>query len=174
MMDLLIISFVALFNIGNAQATTFLFDGILDLYTGSILTDSANVVGDFTFTDPPFNDELSGIFTGNLFGLPVTGDLTIPTFGNPVTSSLTITWNGNILTGDLLLDFNVISLELFEFTSLDGDNDGIPGSVFDTGPKQPTSLALSGQFSAVTLPSALWLFGSGVVGLIGFARRKKM
>jgi hypothetical protein len=70
-----------------------------------------------------------------------------------------------------LLDFNVTSLVLFDFVSLDGDGDGVPSSVFISGPKESSSLALSGQFSAVPIPTALWLFGSGLIGLFGIARR---
>ena len=31
----------------------------------------------------------------------------------------------------------------------------------------------SGDVSAVPVPAAVWLFGSGLIGLVGFARRKK-
>lgn len=31
----------------------------------------------------------------------------------------------------------------------------------------------SGDVSAVPIPSTIWLFGSGLIGLVGFARRKK-
>lgn len=31
----------------------------------------------------------------------------------------------------------------------------------------------SGDVSAVPIPAAVWLFGSGLIGLVGFARRKK-
>ena len=32
---------------------------------------------------------------------------------------------------------------------------------------------ISGEVSAVPIPAAVWLFGSGLIGLVGFARRKK-
>ncbi|MCW9047061.1 MAG: VPLPA-CTERM sorting domain-containing protein [Gammaproteobacteria bacterium] len=32
---------------------------------------------------------------------------------------------------------------------------------------------IEGNVSAVPIPSAIWLFGSGLIGLVGFARRKK-
>jgi len=35
------------------------------------------------------------------------------------------------------------------------------------------SLHLEGQISAVPVPAAAWLFGSGLLGLVGMARRKK-
>ncbi len=173
MKKLLIISFIALLNISNAQASIFHFDGVLDLYTGSTLTDSASVSGDFSFSGEPFNSDFTGIFTGNLFGLPVTGDLIIPNgVQNPVFSPLSITWNSNILSGDLLIEISFTSLDLFQITTLDGDDDGIPGSVFSTSPKESTSLALSGKFSAVPLPSAIWLFGPGIALGVSTIRRR--
>ena len=169
----LIVGFIASLQLSNVQATSFHFDGTLDLYTGPALTDSANVVGDFSFTGEPYNSDFTGMFDGNLFGLPVTGNLTIPNgIKNPVFSPFSISWNGNDFSGGLLIEVSFTSLELFQITTLDGDNDGVPGSIFSIGPNQSTSLALSGQFSAVPLPSALWLFGSGLIGLIGLARRK--
>ena len=36
------------------------------------------------------------------------------------------------------------------------------------------SLHLEGMVSAVPVPSAIWLFGSGLIGLIGVARRQKI
>jgi len=173
MKNLLIIIFIALLSISNAQASTFRFDGTLDLYTGSTLTDSASVSGDFSFSGEPFNSDFTGMFTGILFGLPVSGDLTIPNgTQNPVFSALTITWNNNILNGNLLIDISFTTLDLFQITTLDGDNDGIPGSVFSTGPNESNSLALNGQFSAVPLPSAIWLLGSGIA-LGGFTIRRR-
>ena len=42
-------------------------------------------------------------------------------------------------------------------------------------PGARVSLGLDGvSISAVPIPSAVWLFGSGLIGLVGFARRKKI
>ena len=35
------------------------------------------------------------------------------------------------------------------------------------------SIQLVGSASTVPVPAAVWLFGSGLVGLLGVARRKK-
>ena len=35
------------------------------------------------------------------------------------------------------------------------------------------SLSLTGVISSVPVPAAIWLFGSGLLGLVGMARRKK-
>ena len=173
MKKLLFISFIALFNINNAQALVYSFDGVLDLYTGSTLTDSASVTGDFSFIGEAFNSDFTGTFRGNLFGLPVSGDLTIPSgIENPVFSPLTITWNSNLLSNDLLLQISFTSLDIFQITTFDGDSDGVPGTVFSSGPKQSSSLAVSGRFSAVPLPSTFWLFGSGAIFVFGVLHRQ--
>lgn len=55
-----------------------------------------------------------------------------------------------------------------EFVSLTGAMDGAAG--FDTfyGPALDDVVV-----TAVPVPAAVWLFGSGRLGLIGFARKKK-
>jgi hypothetical protein len=60
-----------------------------------------------------------------------------------------------------------------------GTDDGIGGSPQDNGPNAGsninfdfTSLEVT-SVSAVPVPAAAWLFGSGLVGLIGIARRKQ-
>ncbi len=45
-----------------------------------------------------------------------------------------------------------------------GTLDGVPGS---------STYLLTPQVSAVPVPSAVWFFGSGLIGLIGFTKRKK-
>lgn len=42
---------------------------------------------------------------------------------------------------------------------------------FDSSAEQGIALV---RLSAVPVPAAVWLFGSGLIGLIGFARRKKV
>jgi len=65
--------------------------------------------------------------------------------------------------------------------SITGD-DGVGGSAMDNGPFSGfntnfdmTSVTMTGYTpSAVPVPAAIWLFGSGLIGLVGFARRKKV
>lgn len=57
-------------------------------------------------------------------------------------------------------------------TSLDVDGDGIPGARMVDGPFP----GFSANFTpgpAVPIPAAVWLFGSGLLGLVGIARRRK-
>ena len=49
-----------------------------------------------------------------------------------------------------------------------------PWDPLDTGPDAPYHVYLEGTMttSLVPIPAAIWLFGSGLIGLIGLARRK--
>lgn len=58
-----------------------------------------------------------------------------------------------------------------EIIALDGDLDGVIGNALIDGPFQGNTIYLEGQLSAVPVPAAVWLFGSGLVGLVGVARK---
>ena len=53
------------------------------------------------------------------------------------------------------------------------DGDGIPGISLIDGSFVGFSHAVNGALTSVPVPAAVWLFGSGLVGLIGIAKRKK-
>lgn len=162
---------------GAAQAaTTYQLEGTLGLYdsTGSLIT-STPTTGTFDFTGIKLNSVLSGTFqTGFLWGKIATGTLEIPLLqGNPVESQITMSWNALDIAGTLLLDFTSISMNELVFTTLDGDGDGLPGSIIGNGPKLSTSITLDGTFTVVPVPPALWLLASGLLGLLGFSRNNK-
>jgi len=46
-------------------------------------------------------------------------------------------------------------------------------AVGDAEPSEDLGLIATGTISAVPVPAAVWLFSSGIIGLAGFARRKK-
>ena len=46
------------------------------------------------------------------------------------------------------------------------------GGSAETPPGNPFGLLYTGTLTAVPIPPALWLFGSGLLGLVGMARRK--
>ena len=62
-----------------------------------------------------------------------------------------------------------------------GEDDGIGGSPMDNGPFEGfnanfdiTSITITSvEVGAVPVPAAVWLFGSGLIGLAGVARRRK-
>ncbi len=57
------------------------------------------------------------------------------------------------------------------YTSTDWDGDGILGGAMINGPFGGFSANFN--MTAVPVPAAVWLFGSGLVGLVGVARRRK-
>ena len=60
--------------------------------------------------------------------------------------------------------------------TLDGDADGIPGTAMTAGPFAGFSpfFSINTDYSApIPIPAAAWLFGSGLLGLVGVARRRR-
>jgi hypothetical protein len=108
-------------------------------------------------------------------------------FGNPwFAHSLTFVGNGDgTYSGNMLVDYSGTTnipvtfdwdIDLSQVVALDGDGDGIPGNAMTSGPFPGLTPAfygtLTGQY-AVPIPATAWLFGSGLLGMIGIARRKK-
>lgn len=56
------------------------------------------------------------------------------------------------------------------FYPTDWDGDGIPGGMLIQGPFTGASFTFQ---SAVPVPAAVWLFGSGLIGLLGVVRRRR-
>ncbi len=54
----------------------------------------------------------------------------------------------------------------------DGASHAVPGTAMANGPFTDQHATFAGV-SAVPVPAAVWLFGSGLLGLVGVARRKK-
>jgi len=68
----------------------------------------------------------------------------------------------------------------FTAVSVDSDGDGIPGTAMNNGPFDGQTPAFNGlmtcqncEVAPIPIPAAVWLFGSGLLGLVGVARRKK-
>jgi len=169
------------------------FSGVPDSIQGSIEFDFENDTGSadfgqsfvsffgngFTFHDILLTGNADG--TINFNGLMDWGSTTDIRVG--------LTWEIVELSGSDDPFGGTSDLGLHVVT-LDGDGDGIRGNAMDNGPFPGFSMALDGMWvgmdldglweppqpyhpSPVPVPAAVWLFGSGLVGLIGFARRKK-
>jgi hypothetical protein len=84
-------------------------------------------------------------------------------------------WHNNSFSGYpfLLRADGIRILEAMDF-SLYNDLSGVPSFAFDA---DGNLINLAGEIvqdlSTIPVPAAVWLFGSGLLGLIGFARRRK-
>jgi len=82
--------------------------------------------------------------------------------------------NEDIPTLNILQSTHVDINGVITFESVDSDNDGAPGHQMLTAPFVNQTVALSGVLvpvSAVPVPASLWLFVSGLLGLVGFVRK---
>ncbi len=164
------------FSAGNSIQIT---SGTASGFTGGI--SGIFGVGTITPSGPVESANASG--TGNLSIFDgsqlLTADLNwidIATFGTA--GILNTTGSANLTNivyagtnGDLLALSNVgtgIQTATFQFTS--------PTSLTNlfTTATATTSTSFSGSITPVPIPAAVWLFGSGLIGLVGVARRKKV
>jgi len=87
-----------------------------------------------------------------------------------------ILWDWSVTTDiDIVNVWNVSTVGgVTTYASTDIDGDGILGIGFIDGPFASAPFSANFDFStAVPIPAAAWLFGSGLLGLMGIARRKK-
>lgn len=89
-------------------------------------------------------------------------------FGSPDDVSMAMGWDFTLALGEEAL----ISFAIIDFLS-------VPASPFflthhdpDSGESIYLSSTLDIRLSPIPVPAAIWLFGSGLLGLIGFSRRK--
>ena len=100
-------------------------------------------------------------------------------------ASATGTYNFTLAAGQvamgILFDWNtssgipVLNIMNADGSGVDIDGDGTLGTTMAAGPfaGSPVGFAGQAQVSAVPVPAAVWLFGSGLMGLVGVARRRK-
>jgi len=111
-----------------------------------------------------FYTELSGTANNPIL---TSGDPDLALFSNIQTQ---------FFDGSSIVDYNYwtgadqFSGFAWDFSFGSGDNDAVPKNLADS--RWFTWAVRSGDVSAVPVPPAVWLFGSGLLGLIGIARRK--
>lgn len=93
--------------------------------------------------------------------------------GDPMwgTANMLFNWNGNL---NIPVTMGWAMSNTGYMTTLDLDGDGILGSPMVSGPFAGFNATFEGQAmpSAVPVPAAAWLLGSGLLGLVGVSRRK--
>lgn len=154
------LAFIALSISSAAQANTVYSMGTLT--TGFSVMTAANAFGT-TFTDTfNFNITATSDVSASV------ADLTqyLYTFTVLKDNNLLMSLNGGAQVG------NNISTAMLNLTAgsysaiVTGNAVGIAGGLY--------SVAMTAKPSAVPVPAAVWLLGSGLLGLVGIARRKEV
>jgi len=147
----------------------FLAGGLDLFYDSTVLTYNGDFAFDAAFpTDLAFSrlgDDCAVTPTANCAG---PGEINGIAFGN---------FNGIADAGPTLvgsLSFNVLlPLSAPTFLTM-ADNDLPAGAWYATDGSGPLVVDYgSAEVSAIPVPAAVWLFGSGLLGLVGVARRRK-
>jgi hypothetical protein len=168
-------------GIGTAQAGTvgmsgsWDFEGMVTAYdsAGNLLPDWAAMEGSFNFTTGYVN-----LYDPNIvctfFGYCPAMNGTVSDNGDGTyDSDMTVYWSFSSFPAPFLWDITDLGDGTATLFTLDGDDNGIPGTAMTEAPFLGISLVLEGTLTAVPVPAAVWLFGSGLIGLIGIATRKK-
>lgn len=90
---------------------------------------------------------------------------------------VSVLWNPNGVFGTTTAQRNLTGTAVWNAVSVDGDASGAPGIKMAAGgpfANFQANFNLNGITpSAVPLPAAVWLLGSGLLGMVGVARRKR-
>lgn len=88
-----------------------------------------------------------------------------------------VLWNANGVFGNNAAQQTLTGTAVWNSVSIDGNGDGIPGTPMVAGGPFAgfnANFNLNGITpAAVPLPAAVWLLGSGLLGMVGVARRKR-
>jgi hypothetical protein len=142
------------FNDGGSANGSFVYDADTGMYSDiAINTTAGTILGGTAYPD---------VLRGDAFFLDVVPDASLAS-----------------LTGSLLLNINFASpltnaggtIDIFIIS--EGFCQNAACTVIDGTDGRGAGLPDAGSVTAVPLPTAVWLFGSGLLGMIGVARRKK-
>lgn len=153
------------------MAGLWAFEGqMITVDSSGLIIDTDPVIGEFNFNTGLVNLELDSPF----FGLTwyATGTIDDRLDGT-YWGGLEIFWSAASYNWNILWEITQQG-SVASVITLDGDGDGIPGISITDGPYIGLSHAINGTLTAVPVPAAVWLFGSGLIGLIGVARRKNI
>jgi len=169
-----------------AAATPYLLEAAFDAggnFTGGSVRVDGFAIRPFfgsTVVHPSFAGFNSGtILTMNLTSFGFTGT---PNGGGSGTDNITLEWLGDITGGDLFDMGNMGTGGVVGIGSVDW-NGGSFGGAWDPGNTNDMSAFLQSfstctdcdwdQNTFIPVPAAVWLFGSGLLGLIGISRRRR-
>jgi len=142
-----------------AVSAATITSGTFTMYdpTGAVVGGSATVTGDPTvgMTSPTA-----------FFGFKWTAHDLVNTGGNNYDAPFDWGATANI---PVVLNWGITGTN---YETLDGDSNGIPGTAMTAGPFTGFSPYFN-VTTAVPIPAAAWLFGSGLLGLVGVARRRR-
>ncbi len=164
---------------GNINSNVFNSNG--GLVSPGNSPGTLSIIGDYTQDDPSQGGidgelfiELGGLIAGDEYDvLDVSGTATL---GGVLTTDFIDSGNGlfSASAGDV---FDILSAETiageFDLLTLAVLGDGLFWDVNYLTDFSGTTDIVRLSVSAVPVPAAVWLFGSGFLGLIGMARRKK-
>jgi hypothetical protein len=149
----------AVFDDGGTITGSFIYDADTDIYSSvSVTTTAGTEFGGFSYTDAHI--DTAGSTTLDLESpdwlTAVDGSALNLVFFNPLTNA-----------------GGTINLDLFGFT-VESWCINVPdcSGAGDRGVREAISGSVIGT-AVVPLPPAVWLFGSGLLGLLGISRRKK-
>jgi len=166
---------------------SFNFDGgtlVVDTFTGNLINNggtlapgnspgTTNIVGDYTQLAGSYDVEIAGTGAGEYDVLNVTGTANL---GGGLNVSF-FDAGGGLYNAGLGDTFDILFAE-----NINGEFDLLSLAPLDSGLKWDINYLADAlgsldvvrlSVSAVPLPGAVWLFGTGLVGLIGVGRRRK-
>ncbi len=152
------------------ENTPFAF-GTLDFFNGTISiptrADTVDLSVSLNFTSP------TGFVESFLFDLGLT---TTPNTSDPDASADVVNFDNTVPSNFFSYDGTDYTLEFLGFGTLVGGGFTLQDS-FLVREGESASVELLGRItstpSAVPVPAAVWLFGTALIGLLGFGKRRK-